>query len=69
MKYQGDSSQKDIREIMHKSFSAWEVCLLIWLLIFGRNKHKCCVCGWPAEKTLETHYQKQRHFCKEHLPI
>ena len=27
---------------------------------------RCCVCGLPAVQTIETYYQKQRHFCNQH---
>lgn len=117
MLYQGDSSRKDIRELLHKSLPLWlnillfpffglllfvYLCVLLgfivliypiqimvklgmrflipishglkllfgciglgWLCLTGHGwKKNCCVCGWPAEKTLETYYQKQRHFCK-----
>ena len=37
---------------------------------FGHGmKRSCCVCGCPAVITLETHYQKNRHFCKDCKPI
>ena len=27
---------------------------------------KCIICGLSAVQTLETYYQKQRHFCEQH---